>query len=466
VTALPPGNRKTAVFADTTRPLEQYEQSESQRLSREIAKTQSLYKIREAALKRAQDEAARAKPQEQQRLAEVAAQMAAELTALKIPCPPRYVADDCTPERLATILRDQGGRIAVMSPEGDVFDLMAGRYSANGTSNFGVYLKGHAGDTLRVDRVGRPPDFVKAPALTVGLAVQPEVLRGLVEKPGFRGRGLLGRFQYSLPKSLLGNRITNAPPVPDDVRATYHKNVLALLEVPLGTDEDGSNVLNLEPVAQECLQHFDAWLEPQLAEFGELGGVTDWAGKLVGTIGRLAGILHVAAFAGESTPWEIPVSPQTVEHAIAIGRYLIPHAKAAYAEMGADAVVEQAKRILRWIEHGGLSRFTKRDVHQGMRGRFKRTEELDAPLTLLIDHGYVRKRPQPKHDGPGRPPSPVFEVNPLWTTQNTQNLQNTPSDQNFEDCEDCEKAAVDLGLARVQTSGVEEGLAEDAGELE
>jgi hypothetical protein len=70
----------------------------------------------------------------------------------------------------------------------------------------------------------------------------------------------------------------------------------------------------------------------------------------------------------------------TVERAIRIGKYLIPHAQAAFAEMGADAVVEQAKTILRWIEHQNARQFTKRDVRQALRVRFKRVEELDAPL--------------------------------------------------------------------------------------
>jgi replicative DNA helicase len=65
-----------------------------------------------------------------------------------------------------------------MSPEGDVFDLMAGR-NGNGP-NLGVYLKGHAGDTLRIDRIGRPVEYVRQPALTMGLAVQPDVLSGLM----------------------------------------------------------------------------------------------------------------------------------------------------------------------------------------------------------------------------------------------------------------------------------------------
>ena len=95
-----------------------------------------------------------------------------------------------------------------------MFDQMAGRYNQAAGPNLGVYLKGHAGDLLKVDRRGRPPEYVERPCLTIGLAVQPEVLRGLASRPGFGGRGLLARFLYSLPESLVGRRQPGAPPVP------------------------------------------------------------------------------------------------------------------------------------------------------------------------------------------------------------------------------------------------------------
>ena len=417
VTALPPGNRKTAVFSAVAKPLEDYERAVADRESGEIAKKLTAWKIKESMLKRRQEAAANAKGKDQERLTQEAITLAAELAGAQVPVPTRCIADDCTPEKLATLLRDQGGRIALMSPEGDVFDLMAGRYSANGTGNLGVYLKGHAGDTLRIDRVGRPPDFVKAPALTLGLAVQPEVIRGLAEKPGFRGRGLLGRILFSLPTSLLGRRDTNPPPVPDNVRSAYHTNVIALLNLPVKKDENGDsqpNVLSFDPDARAILSRFEAWVEPQLSEFGELGGITDWAGKFVGAVGRIAGHLHMADLAGLSAPWEIPIPPETVERAIRIGRYLIPHAKAAFAEMGADAVVEQSKSILRWIDHETLDCFTKRDAHQALRGRFKRVDELDPPLALLESHWFIRTEPQAEHTGPGRRRSQTYEVNPRW----------------------------------------------------
>jgi replicative DNA helicase len=445
-TTLPPGNRKSAVFSDVGQPLEIHEQSETQRLGPEIAKQLSAYKIKGAELKRAEDAAVKAKPPDRGRLVEAAKELAAELAGMRIPSMPRLIVDDCTPERLVTILQEQDGRIALMSPEGDVFDLMAGRYSANATSNLGVYLKAHAGDPIRVDRVGRPPDYVHAPALTLGLAVQPEVIRGLAEKPGFRGRGLLARILYAMPTSLLGRRDVNPPPVSDDVREAYHKNVLALLGLPFAFNEDGqptTRLLRFNSNAQEALTRFAAWVEPQLAEFGDLGGIADWGGKLVGAVVRIAGILHMAAFANSRSPWEFPITSQTIENAIEIGKYLIPHAKAAFAEMGADAMLEGAKRILRWIDDRRVTAFTKRDLHQSLRGSFKRVEELDAPLNLLVDHGFVRKRSEEKPATAGRPQSATYDVNPLWPPRKARTPKPPVTDGNSEDCEDFERATQD-----------------------
>jgi hypothetical protein len=201
VTMLPSGSRKTAVFADATAPLEEYERSETKRTAGEIAKARTAYKIREARLRRLQEQAANPEEKSRDRYGREAETLAEELAKTQIPVPLRCIADDCTPEKLPALLADNGGRFAVMSTEGDVFDLMSGRYSSKKKGNFGVFLKGHAGDTIRVDRVGRPPEYVNAPAITIGLAVQPDVVRGLASEPGFRGRGLLGDCSSQCPQA-------------------------------------------------------------------------------------------------------------------------------------------------------------------------------------------------------------------------------------------------------------------------
>ncbi len=118
-----------------------------------------------------------------------------------------------------------------MSSEGGLFETMAGRYSS-GNPNVDVYLKGYSGDPLRVDRKSRPPEFVPRPALTLVLTVQPEVTQGLAAKPGFRGRGVLARFLYSLPQSMVGFRSNNPPLVPEELMEVWRSTVSAILQSP------------------------------------------------------------------------------------------------------------------------------------------------------------------------------------------------------------------------------------------
>src|SRR5262249_39118587 len=146
------------------------------------------YRIAESRLRKLQEQAGTALPERKAELEDDAVRLARELAEMRPPVLPRLMADDTSPEKLATLLSDHGGRMAVLSPEGGVFDIMAGRYSKSNAPNFDVFLKGHAGDTRRVDRILRPAEYVERPALTLGLALQPEVIRSLSEQKGFRGR--------------------------------------------------------------------------------------------------------------------------------------------------------------------------------------------------------------------------------------------------------------------------------------
>jgi hypothetical protein len=411
---LPPANRKSAVFRAATAPLAAVERDEVERLAPKIAEAKARKKVAEARATKLGNDAVKARTKaEQERLLEEMTEAAREAEATSIPAPTRLLADDATAEGLTSLLADHGGKMAVMSAEGDVFDLMAGRYS--GGANFNVYLCGHAGDDLRVDRVGRPPQFVRKPALTVGLAVQPEVLRGLAAKPGFRGKGLLGRFLYSLPESPVGRRDVDPPPVPDAVREAYHAKVVALLALKPAPGPEGAgepHALTLSEEARRGYLDLAAWLEPRLAPTGELGHMGDWGGKLAGAVLRIAGNLHMADHVGERDPWTVPISGETMGRAVAIGQYLIPHARAAFGEMGADPIVSDAVHVLAWLRDHPRPSFSRRDLFEGLKGRFRRVDALVPVLELLEGHGYLRRRPAPERQGPGRPPAPVFEVSP------------------------------------------------------
>src|SRR5262249_1263997 len=116
-----------------------------------------------------------------------------------------------------------------------------------------------------------------------------------------------------------------------------------------------------------------------------------------------------------------PVSGTVMERAVRFGHYAIAHARAAFAEMGADPIVEDAKYVLAWARRHGVTSFKERELFEGTKGRFQRVETLRPVLMLLVSHNYIRQRPSQGRQGPGRPPSPVYEVNPLTHSQNSHN---------------------------------------------
>jgi replicative DNA helicase len=457
VTALPPASRKSPMFSAMVTPINAYERELMSQAQSDIALQQAEHDILEARLQVAKREAAQAKtkPEQMSAMDKVAA-LAHDLSNHNVSPLPRYIVDDITTEMLSSMLAEHG-RIAALSPEGDIFSIMSGRYSGDASPNFGVYLKAHAGDTLRVDRRGRPSEFVEWPALTMGLTVQPDVIRGFGDKRSMRGLGLLGRFLYALPVSTVGRRKISPDPVPPEIRMTYNERITYLLrQVPIlaatysencgncGNKERGNRVppgsteesncgdsgnsgvstlfspylsiylLQLDPAAYRLLEDWQTWLEPHLAEQGAYGAFADWSGKLSGEILRIAGLLYLSDYADHNSHnSHNSISVDVIARAITIGQYLIPHARAAFIEMGTDPAIHAARRVLSWIEQAQPHEFTKREAYQATKGTFKHASDLDPVLELLTYHSYIRPIEMDERSGPGRRPSQRYEVNPL-----------------------------------------------------
>ncbi len=408
--ALVPGSRKSAVKASVTAPLVKWEREQRQAMEADIkaaASEQKTIAERVAAMRK---KCAQAKGMEAESMSREIADLEASMKP--IPIPPQVFTDDVTAERLGSLMADHGERMAILSDEAGVFENMAGRYSA-GVPNLDVYLQGHAGSAVRVDRGSRPSVFMYRPALTIGISPQPDVLRGLTSKPGFRGRGLLARFLYAMPEPNLGQRTGQTRPLSEDMRLRWEGRLTAILNAPMATGADGEpmpHTLKLTPEAFASWQAFWCEVEKDMGPGGRFEFMTDWAGKLPGAVARLAGLLHIArhVFRGAHTQ-EIDLADMS--KAIQVGRCLSVHALAVFDLMGADPALDGARAVLGWIRAEGLQVFTFRDCHNRHQGRFKRAEELDPVLEVLAERGYIRRARTPGHQGRGRP-SKVFEVNP------------------------------------------------------
>ena len=321
------------------------------------------------------------------------------------PVAPRLIVEDVTSEKLEIMLAQQNGRMASMSAEGRVFDLMSGSYSKNGMPQFNVYLKGHAGDDLVTDRVSRESVRVDHPALTCAYAIQPGVISGLAHKNAFRGRGLLARFLFVVPESWMGQRKIAPPPVPDIIKNAYCQTVMEMGRM------EGKHVLMFDHEASQRLISWESEVETMLGDGGEMECFRDWGGKLAGATVRLAAVLHCM----EYTPVQ-PICVGTIDSAVEIARYLIPHAEAVLKLIQQDGISidDDAQYVLRWIKRHTRSDFTKREAHQHGKRRFPRAEDIDPALNELVNRGYIRQLPD-NNVKPGRPRSPRYEVNPELT---------------------------------------------------
>jgi hypothetical protein len=167
-----PGNRKSATFSHMVRPVLDAEAELA-----DAARPAIIEAITEAEIARRAAEQALAvasKNPSDPDAVNNAKTAALDAEAATIPVEPKLIADDITPEAAKSLLAEQSGRLAILSAEGGIFATIAGRYS--GVPDLDVFLKGHAGDLLRVVRKSAPPEYIPAPALTLGLAVPPDVL--------------------------------------------------------------------------------------------------------------------------------------------------------------------------------------------------------------------------------------------------------------------------------------------------
>jgi hypothetical protein len=412
--AMKSGQRKTAVHKLATRPLVDWERVRCRETADERQAVESKVKTLQArAAKLRAQCAGEDDPRERDRLQEEIEELEASMP--RIPVAPRLFTQDVTPEHLGTMMAEQGERMALLSDEGGIFDVLAGRYSG-GIPNLDLFLQAHSGAPVRVDRGSRPSVVLDHPLLTMGLSPQPDVLRALSTKPGFRGRGLLARFLYALPRSRMGYRDLDPRQVPDGVAARYAEGLHRLLEILPREDAEAGmvhpHVLSLDGGAYGIWKEHQRRVEVELRETGRFAGMTDWAGKLPGAVARMAGLMHCARWALEpGNPVDRLVDRGTMQQAVRLGELLAEHALAVFDLMTDGGGLEAARKVWRHIQDRQVTRFTFSELWHPLRGTFRTTADIEPAVEVLLDHRLllpVEEWPQGKSGRRGR----RYVVNP------------------------------------------------------
>jgi putative DNA primase/helicase len=409
VVALDSGNRKSSVLIEVTRPLISWESQKRFEMEEEIRRATSRRASQEVRLKSLRSKYGKAKISDLEKIEKEIQDL--ELEFVEVPVSPRVWCDDVTTEHLGTLMAAHKGRMSVLSAEGGIIDTISGRYS-NGILNMDLYLKGHSGDPVRVDRGSREPIYMRDPSLTMGLSPQPDVLKNMANIPGFRGRGFIARIGYLLPGSKLGFRSLETKPVPEQIRDEYERVIHYLLDIEPCKNDRGESVpyiLNLSKEAYQEWMNFSKVVEVNLCEGGKFEYITDWAGKLPGFAIRLSGLLH--CIEDPHQPWTREISLDTMSQALETASIFSHHALAVFDLMGADKALQGSRRIWRWVERGRFKQFSKRDCYNSLKGSFPRVQNIEPCLDVLEERGYIAAVKQQT----GGRPTILYNVNPKLT---------------------------------------------------
>ena len=451
--SMPSGDRKSTVLRAGLEPLRAIERerhAEAAPVVRELRAKAEVLDVRKRKLVKA---AGTASDPDKRSIAEAElAEVDEQLQKIGEPEMPRLLADDLTPEAMGGLLARHGA-IAVLAAESAFLDNLSGRYS-DGGANLHLICAAYAGEATMIDRRNRDPEMIERPLVTIMLAVQPHVLGALIAHPIARAQGLISRFAFAIPTSQLGTRSMDPPRVPAGVHERWAQTVRHVADKTDITPKTGGSVgnvgaslntsfkLNLSLPAIQLLRELRAEQEPRLAHTGDLRPVADWIGRHAGRVARIAALLHLA----ESAEGEIGAS--TMLAALAIGDYLLAHGVAALT--GPD---EKVRRSLQWLSARARSTVSLRELHRGPLGARGSTEDALALAEGLTQYGALRPIPA-VHSGPGRPPSPTYEIHPHLLRQ-ADRTDKTPRTDTLDPAE-LARIAAKFGA---DTNGAEHGQA-------
>lgn len=391
----PPGSRKSAVIHAMTTAIEDYEQDYNEKHAPQLRKN----RLDREAYQRQINRLTKQLDSKYDSMTELELQHTQDnLNDLPDLHPLQLFTDDCTSEMMIKLLKDNKGRMALISAEGGAFDNITGRYTKK--PNLDVWLKGICGDTIRVDRLNRDPDYIRKPALSMIISAQPNVLGDIMQNGMLDGRGFLARLFYVNVSSHASSQSFQSAPIPAEVKKDYHDLIFSLLDIP----DDEMITLHLKPDAVDLMNDLVHDVDKFITKSHR--DMREWGSKFIGLVLRIAGLLHVSA------GLEGDISRDLIHCAIDIGRYAFLHAIYAYSVLGADETVEKAMHVVSKIRKESITAIGRSDLYQRCRGRFFRdVKDMEPVLELLERHGYIWVD-VPPYLGVGRPSVGTVYVNP------------------------------------------------------
>ena len=389
-----PGERKSSLLSSLLDPVYKYTAAwnKDHRLNIDNYKTEKETYLKKRALSINKGDLNTAKEMDQ------------KLAALIPVHPMKLIVSDATPEALVKEMSINDEKMAVMSDEGGIFDILMGAYS-KGDPNIKILLDAYDGSPYSVSRISRDNIVLQSPLLTMGLMTQPLQFRKIASRELFLGKGFLQRFLFSHPKSMIGKRSFESQEIPHKVQEEYNRLVHNLLRISR-PESSTLPVLECDERAKSIFKQYHDYIESQSTHGGCFESICGWSSKHLARALRIAGIYHIVKHGEKGL--HLKVSEETAKQAVTLARWC--EAQAIYALVNAQSnnqTKSNAIKIAEWLKAEGETQYTKTDIINKFR-HLHDANLLNPALDLLEQNNYILTITIPPAGHGGRPTTNIY----------------------------------------------------------
>lgn len=262
---------------------------------------------------------------------------------------PRWKVGDVTKEALAIVMQGQPGEAAasLSSEARGIFAIVKGRYAKEGGDE-DFYCSAYSGDSVAVDRVGRPRVMLRSPCLSILWMVQPDASRRAFEDETLTESGLLPRFLIFDAKVEPKERDGETACIPKDVNESWKSLVVRLLEYR-GRGGEAAHA-TMTPEAAAILREYENENIRARQRSGTLHDLASYVARWAENAWKVALLLHAARHGN------------------------LAHASSLVAQTASDAV-----EVVRW--------FSERQLEVLAAGRTERLRKRVLALLAVLAEG-------------------------------------------------------------------------------
>lgn len=327
--------------------------------------------------------------------------------------PKRLITSDSTMEKLCELIGDNPNGLAVIRDEVAGWILSMKKSGREGEREF--YLEAWNGlGTFDQDRIGRGHIHVDNPRITVIGGTQPGKVEDLINpmSPKFVDDGLLQRFQFLLFYETQ-SRLPEYDRAESQMAKTEVEEVFEAFErAEFYDDLWRQDDICVVPFSAEARPMVDKWYQELNDKTTVLGEGQEMLEshlcKFTGLMPKIA-LLMECVESYRDLPSMSSISPSSTKKAITLVAFLEQHARNLYSSIDKQPY-RGALRLAGHIKSGKLpDGMTMRDLSRKHWKGTKNKEELDAALSVLEEHNWIKLFTNKPETGR---PSEIIRIHP------------------------------------------------------